>query len=281
MEKNNIDKNHNRYLTAGEFARVIGTTKHTLFHYDEIGLFTPIYRADNGYRYYSIDQLEIFDVIMTLRELDLPLSQIQEYLQHKSPENFVRLLTKEKALVDQKIAQLKMTRKWLADKSRQVLLNMEKELEEIELVECPEQYLITSYSACSEDIALVEKIGDLYDYCEAHGCKSTYNVGYIQTYENLLQENYEEYHEIYLLFDSPPKKMEYTVKPGGNYLCAYHKGHWSAIGSTYQKLLAWARERQYVLEKRFYEEYLLDALMVEGIDNYVTRIAVRCQSAQR
>ena len=67
----------NRFLTAGEFAKITGTTKHTLFHYDKIGLLPPDHRADNGYRYYSPEQLETFDVICTLRELDMPLCRDQ------------------------------------------------------------------------------------------------------------------------------------------------------------------------------------------------------------
>ena len=30
-----------QYLTTGEFARLCGVSKHTLFHYDELGVFSP------------------------------------------------------------------------------------------------------------------------------------------------------------------------------------------------------------------------------------------------
>lgn len=33
--------NHERYISTGEFAKLAGVTKHTLFYYDEIGLFSP------------------------------------------------------------------------------------------------------------------------------------------------------------------------------------------------------------------------------------------------
>ena len=36
------------YLSAGRFAALVGTTKETLFHYDEIGLFVPKRREANG-----------------------------------------------------------------------------------------------------------------------------------------------------------------------------------------------------------------------------------------
>lgn len=61
--------NKESFLTTGEFARLAGVTKHTLFYYDEIGLFSPEVKTENGYRYYSIAQLDVFDVIYTLKEL--------------------------------------------------------------------------------------------------------------------------------------------------------------------------------------------------------------------
>ena len=36
---------HNKYMTTGEFARRMGVTKNTLFHYDNIGLFLPTITA--------------------------------------------------------------------------------------------------------------------------------------------------------------------------------------------------------------------------------------------
>lgn len=33
-----------QYLTTGEFARLCGVSKHTLFHYDELGVFSPAVR---------------------------------------------------------------------------------------------------------------------------------------------------------------------------------------------------------------------------------------------
>lgn len=33
--------NQERYIKTGEFAKLVGVTKHTLFYYDKIGLFSP------------------------------------------------------------------------------------------------------------------------------------------------------------------------------------------------------------------------------------------------
>ena len=38
-------------IKTGDFARLCGTNKRTLIHYDEIGLFSPEIKGENGYRY--------------------------------------------------------------------------------------------------------------------------------------------------------------------------------------------------------------------------------------
>lgn len=47
------------FLTSGEFAELCGTTKETLFHYDEIGILKPAWLGENRYRYYTPAQFLI------------------------------------------------------------------------------------------------------------------------------------------------------------------------------------------------------------------------------
>ena len=71
-------------FTTGEFAALCGVTKHTLFHYDEIGIFSPAIRGENGYRYYAPAQIEVFQVIAVLKELGMPLAEIRAYLDREA-----------------------------------------------------------------------------------------------------------------------------------------------------------------------------------------------------
>ena len=45
-----MEQRNELYFTTGEFAEILGVKKHTLFHYDEIGLFSPAVKEENGYR---------------------------------------------------------------------------------------------------------------------------------------------------------------------------------------------------------------------------------------
>ena len=85
---------HNKYMTTGEFARRMGVTKNTLFHYDNIGLFLPEIVDTNDYRYYSIYQMEVFDTIIILKEMGMPLNEIKEFMDHRSPESLMEFFEK-------------------------------------------------------------------------------------------------------------------------------------------------------------------------------------------
>ena len=99
------------YLTTGELAQLMGITKHTLFHYDDIGLFQPEYINENGYRFYSIDQIEILNTILVLRDLDMPLKEIQTYLSQRSPELFQQIFLERESQITQQIKKLQTMKK--------------------------------------------------------------------------------------------------------------------------------------------------------------------------
>ena len=76
-------------LAIGEFSRVTHLSVRTLRRYHEGGLLEPA-EVDQltGYRYYSADQIPTAQVIHRLRELDVPLPEVQRIL--RSPDPGVR-----------------------------------------------------------------------------------------------------------------------------------------------------------------------------------------------
>ncbi|GAA4617955.1 MerR family transcriptional regulator [Actinoallomurus liliacearum] len=64
--------------SIAQVARMSGVTSRTLRHYDGIGLLTPAYVGDNGYRYYEQEQLLRLQQILVLREVGVGLAEIAE-----------------------------------------------------------------------------------------------------------------------------------------------------------------------------------------------------------
>jgi DNA-binding transcriptional MerR regulator len=67
--------------TVGAVARLAGISVRTLHHYDEIGLLRPSERRANGYRAYTADDIDRLHKILTYRELDLGLGEIERLLE--------------------------------------------------------------------------------------------------------------------------------------------------------------------------------------------------------
>ena len=72
--------------SISDVARMAGVTSRTLRHYDDIGLLNPARAARNGYRWYGRPELLRLQRILLLRELRVPLPQIQQVLDGDTDE---------------------------------------------------------------------------------------------------------------------------------------------------------------------------------------------------
>ena len=65
-------------LSIGEFSKICKVSTKTLRYYDEIGLIKPSkINQENGYRYYSIEQLETMLFINRLKQYRFSLEEIK------------------------------------------------------------------------------------------------------------------------------------------------------------------------------------------------------------
>jgi DNA-binding transcriptional MerR regulator len=73
-------------LAIGDFSRLTHLSVRTLRRYHDAGLLEPATVDDaTGYRYYSADQIPTAQVIHRLRELDVPLPDVQRILRSPDP----------------------------------------------------------------------------------------------------------------------------------------------------------------------------------------------------
>lgn len=83
----------------GEVSKPFHISVSSLRHYENIGLLTPEYISpDSGYRYYGAEQFEVLNTIRYLRALDMPLSEIENFLKNKDID-----------LIEEKLRQQKQT----------------------------------------------------------------------------------------------------------------------------------------------------------------------------
>ena len=66
--------------TSGEAAKKLGLTKDGLRYYEKEGLLPPIERDASGHRVYSEADLEWIFLIRCLRDTDMPIFKIKQYV---------------------------------------------------------------------------------------------------------------------------------------------------------------------------------------------------------
>lgn len=99
--------------TTGQFAKLCGVKKQTLFHYDDIGLLEPALVQENGYRRYSPEQYHVFLLISCLKETGMSLTEIKGYLNEKDDLRREGILRSAMDALDEKIAHLERSREVL------------------------------------------------------------------------------------------------------------------------------------------------------------------------
>ena len=96
----------------GELAKATGATTKTIRYYEDVGLLPPAPRANNGYRYYEVEDVHRLRFIRNARSLDFSLDDLKEVLalrdQGEAPCRYVvQLLEKKSTEIEERIRQLR------------------------------------------------------------------------------------------------------------------------------------------------------------------------------
>lgn len=81
--------------SIGEAAKKLQISTRTLRFYQEKGLVIPAYTEENGYRFYSEEQIRQIELILFLKELGFSLRQIKMLIQDEHGGQSLDLLLKE------------------------------------------------------------------------------------------------------------------------------------------------------------------------------------------
>ncbi|MFC6463519.1 MerR family DNA-binding transcriptional regulator [Marinilactibacillus sp. GCM10026970] len=263
------------YLTTGRFANLMGVSKDALLYYDKIGIFSPEITGPNGYRYYSIYQANVFMVILILKEIDMPLQKIKNYLNTKSPEELILLLEEKDRALDKKITELKIMKKLITEKVKDTKESLLINKQDI-IIESREndQFIVTTNTKwVSNNIDSYESMQLHFKYLEENNIHLSFSEGWMIQVEDVLNKKIEEYEYIYTKVDNETY-ANYTIEKG-DYLVAYHNADYSSINKTYKRLVLYAKENHLKLKGYFYTDVLLDELSVNDKKDFLMKISVK------
>lgn len=266
-----MSEDRGKYFTTGEFANLCNVKKKTLFHYDEIGLLSPEFRNEKGYRFYTFQQYGVYTVIELLKTLGMPLKEIKSFLQDKTPDELNSLLARKSKELEKKRIELSRVQKIIDTKISQIELALATDFSKIVLKneEALPLYLSPSLLDCS-DRAFVKILSAFSKDIEHLGLNKGNPIGALIAMPQLDTEDYENYEYLYIEADSSYSERPVFIRPAGLYVTAYHIGDEATIGKTYTRIKKYFRKNNLKIKGNAYEEYVLDEVAVQSIDQYVT-----------
>ena len=144
-------------FSIGEMAKIFHLSVSSLRHYEALGLVTPEYvDPSTNYRYYSVRQFEPLNTIRYLRAMDMPLTEIADFLQNRDVETIEEKLRAQKAAVVQKQKELKRIERKLDARLSQLQDVRHAPLGEITLIHSPALRLFWIDTALTAPRALHE-----------------------------------------------------------------------------------------------------------------------------
>lgn len=264
------------YLTTGRFAELVGVSKHTLFFYDEKGLFKPAYIKENGYRYYSLKQVETFSVISALKEIGVPLENIKEFLDARSPEHFSQLLKKETDTLEAKIDRLSQLQRAMVEKKRVTDDTLAWNSTSYTIENLPTRHmLITKIENVLDTRAYYQAYTRHYDLLDKKTSQMTFLEGLIVPVDEIRQ--FKQGYSGFLYTEVSNQSDSTFTLPGGNYLTGFFQGDDDDVLEGYSLMLAYAKKHDLALGRFFIEDLALDELSFKSYDDYVYKLSLQLQ----
>ena len=270
-------------IKTGDFARLCGTNKRTLIHYDEIGLFKPAYTDDRGYRYYSESQFDVFFTINCLSKLGMPLKEIGAFLNHRNPQALKKLLLEQREEVLKEEERTRKTRQVIETKLALVSLQEKLEsnqagssTEHIFQEYTPEEYMILSDPLNTNDHeAIIHTLCSHIGYCNKNNLNAGHPYGAMLDVSELRQGHLDTYAYFFTKVIDRPEDFPFHIKPAGTYAVAYLKGDYYDSEETYRKLFQWIDENGFRTGQYSYKEAIIDELAADSSEEYLTKISVQ------
>ncbi len=249
-------------FSIGEFSKVTNLPVKTLRFYHEQGVLVPTQvDSQTGYRYYAEGKIETARLIRQLRKLDFTLADIKEILSsYHDGEDILEYFERQRQTVQLKLREYRTISKTLdqiISEEREARVAMKAATYEVE-EKTVDSMLIAGvrmtgrYSDCGRGFAQIGKQYGRYICGKA----------LLLQYDDEYKEEDAEFEACLPMRQGAKQKGtgtgDVTVRElaGGRCVSLLHKGPYDELGRSYGKILAYATERGYEIQRPTREVYI-------------------------
>lgn len=261
----------------GDVARMFHLSVGSLRHYEKIGLLQPEYIDEKtGYRYYSTRQFECLNTIRYLRVLDMPLSQIADFLKNRDVDKMRDMLRQQKEEVILRQKHLQIIEKKIDNRLQQLEDALDSNFDAVRIVQTEARRIawirntlfIHSYLDLETSIRQLEEE-------EEDAMVFLGKVGVGITKEKLQKKQFDSYDMVFLILDREDS-YHGTVDQLPSETCVSVRfcGSHNEAPAYYRRLDAFIAEHNLVISGFSKEITMIDYGLTNDTSQFVTEIQI-------
>ena len=257
-------------LSIKDFSNLTGIKQSTLRYYDDLGLFSPALRGDNGYRYYSPQQIVTINSINLLNNLDMPIRQISEIQNNRTPEQMFKVFNEKEEALEIELLNLERSYNVVRTLKRMIQVGLTSDeavvatrfMDALSIVIGPENdfgdadhfynsFLNFCMEAKQYRIDLRLPVGGLFtdfgEFCRAPSKPAHF-------------------------FSVDPKGLD--KRSAGKYLSAFQRGYYGDTGDIVERMKKHLLEYELIPIGPVYNIFVFDELSIDDPHNYLMHATV-------
>ena len=261
----------------GEVSKLFHISVSSLRHYENIGLLTPEYISpDSGYRYYGTEQFEVLNTIRYLRALDMPLSEIEDFLKNKDIDLIEEKLRQQKQAVLKKQQELKRIEQKIDHRLNWLMDAKSTSLDVVSQISLPACRIVWMDNPLKIDGAAdMETPIRKLDQSDAEAVVFLGKVGLGISVEHLQKAETNRYDGIFLILDQEDIYTGETLElPETPCVRLRFRGSHAEAPAQYQKLLGYIDKHKMQIVGFSREVTLIDYGITNDTEKFVTEICI-------
>lgn len=267
-----------KLFSIGEVAGLYHMNIRTLRYYDEIGLLKPEYvNPQTGYRYYSLGQFERLNTIKYLRQLDLPIEQIRQFLDHRSIPSILDSFQAQKEELARRRRILELMEQKIDRRMEQIRDAASSETGTVCLQQILPRRAAVMRSDTRPDVTMEYTIR-LLDRDAPQTTVFLGKIGLSVSRQNLLSADFSTYGSLFILLDEEDIYHGSVEEiPGGQYACLRFHGTHAEAPSEYEKLLKYCHANGLEITGDSVEITLIDSGLTSDPSQFITELQIPVQ----
>ncbi len=262
----------------GLFSKITKTTIKTLRYYDEVGLLKPAYiDNENGYRYYTTEQLINLHKIISLRQTGFTIDEIILITKGVNEENILNQRKNEIELqlleMQDKLSRINHYIKIKENKENDKMSYQAIIKKTPECIVYSKRMVVSSYNDYFKVIPAIgeecKKVNPNLKCSIPEYCFIIYHDG-----EYKEKDIDIEFCEAVEEFGTETETIKFKKLPSVTVISILHKGAYNELGKAYAYAFKWIEENGYLMSENPRESYIDGIWNKEKEEDWLTEIQI-------